>query len=1099
MLLLLGCCRVICAGQNTVANGDFALTGKDTIPASWALQSWGPPTGQISVGPAGFSGKSSLRITNSTEEQQTFLVQNIKLEPNTEYRISYFIKGDEIKGSKDFCGGAVYILDQGNSLFSMGTGLYRHAVGTFDWQLVEHVFNTKNLQAKSAALVLSLRQATGSVRFANVQVEKIEKKKEQAVHTDLYPVDLQHQSYHLCRNFPGALLLRMTLERALIPDNSLQLILELPAGIDYLGSVALLPGRDKANNLVFEHDSYEKSETERDGRKYHTYTVTLSPGFTSKLDMKYSWENYTRIYLQSNGEPGEYGKAYWKLRSKTTEFPEQSFTVTVLPPLELPKKACENFQLCVARLWNMNAPPGVSDAYINYWTSLQKRPWTSDPYYINAYPETERQKVYDNFHYTSHLASSVSMPWMGPLYNAVAENRFPGKFPKSVRTNGEEIPVSISPWYLIEDPENLIWGTLFDEYAEGIRKNPHIKAIAIDYEPGVNHCYSQASRERFRKFANLSEVPATSEIIAKYRNEWLKFRIEQHRLILQRLSQAIRSKLPGIRFWLISDPLQTGSQRVAEWCGVDVKASDPDIDMHQDMPYFAGLQFFENIKLNVTELEKPCFPLIDPSENMDMYYQRYSPEKVRQNILCVAALGGYGIGFWPNDVFDGRYLEAIKEGFRIVAEVEHIYAAGALPENSFSAVCRNVMAFEAEGADGQKVKITLPRLDQKIRVLRHRANETEVLTIFNFSDTLEAVIELTLPDANAENYRLHELVSGQKGGLSGNLVRNGFLLNVPANGLAVLKLDPGTADNAFDQTASTEILKKFQSGSIAEKKFKSFRHDNTAAYWGMVKDTDKAILFLEQGKGRLGIAALDDGEVLLWQPDGTGNNDVLYFQNRGFLGRFMFNSPDQLAAPYPFELTGIERKGNSPAASFEYQVPDYANASALKNPLTGLMIRKTITLTENGRECQLDYHFRNPTEAPMEFSFRVNNFPRLGGNIAGNKPLNTITTVNYGGVRFTPGSPTAEKLILDAPDGAKELRRNVIFGRIPVEVAPPTAIELHANNAVSEKMTISVEPPPTGIYSWSDTNVYTVEPISQEITLPPGKTLSWRCSYKLTK
>lgn len=67
------------------------------------------------------------------------------------------------------------------------------------------------------------------------------------------------------------------------------------------------------------------------------------------------------------------------------------------------------------------------------------------------------------------------------------------------------------------------------------------------------------------------------------------------------------------------------------------------------------------MKLNIFTLEKPCFPFIDPSENMAMYYSRYTPETVKQNILIVAALGGYGIGFWPNDIFDGRYLEAIKE------------------------------------------------------------------------------------------------------------------------------------------------------------------------------------------------------------------------------------------------------------------------------------------------------------------------------------------------------------------------------------------------------------------------------------------------------
>lgn len=103
-----------------------------------------------------------------------------------------------------------------------------------------------------------------------------------------------------------------------------------------------------------------------------------------------------------------------------------------------------------------------------------------------------------------------------------------------------------------------------------------------------------------------------------------------------------------------------------------------------------------------------------------------------------------GIGFWPNDIFDGRYLEAIKEGYRVVAGVEDFYAEPALPENSFKAVCRNVMEFDAVGSNGESVKLTMPQLDRKIRVLRHRRNGTELLTLFNFSDTLPAIVELAL-------------------------------------------------------------------------------------------------------------------------------------------------------------------------------------------------------------------------------------------------------------------------------------------------------------------------------------------------------------------
>ena len=90
---------------------------------------------------------------------------------------------------------------------------------------------------------------------------------------------------------------------------------------------------------------------------------------------------------------------------------------------------------------------------------------------------------------------------------------------------------------------------------------------------------------------------------------------------------------------------------------------------------------------------------------------------------------------------------------------------------------------------------------------------------------------------------------------------------------------------------------------------------------------------VEQGAARIGIAALDGGEIVAWQPEGGSGSDALYHHERGFLGRFSLNSPEQVAGPYPFELQSIMEKNGIPAVCFSYTVPDFANASAVKNPL----------------------------------------------------------------------------------------------------------------------------------------------------------------------
>lgn len=1107
MLLLF--CGIVSSAANLVKNGDFSSVNAEGKPEGWGTQSWGPPLGDFILDTQNFAGKApSLRIDNKKADFHSFLAQWVELESGTTYRISYFIKGENIKAKGTHDGGVVYLMDKGNPLFSMGTGLYRHAQGSFGWRRVEHTFRTQRLQSRSLALLLALRAATGSIWFDDIQIKKVKEKPDVSLSTRLYPVDYQKDSFFLCKDFPAALLLNINLDRKVIPGNFLQMELDLPEIVEYLASGALLPTGRRNGKPEFEKDQCRKIQIQRDGKKYTRCILTFAPDFTSKLNKTQAWENYNRIYLKAVSEAGSSGKIYWRIRSKEREFPEHSFTVNVLPELQLPEKSCNRFQLCISSPWNMNMLPEISDAYVGLWSSLQKRPWISLLYHFGAYPESERKKILGNFNHCIHLPASRGMPWIGPLYQAVTENLYPGKLPPSIGADGKPMPATVSPWYLIEDPEGLIWGKFFDGYAESIRKSPEVKAIAMDYEPGaLTHCFSEENRERFAAFAKLPSVPSTQEIIAKYRAEWLKFRVEQHRLIIQRLSRAIRTKLPGIEFWLISDPLQTGKQRVAEWCGVDVKASDPDIDLHQDMPYFTGLPFFETMKLNISTLEKPCFPFIDPSENMAMYYSRYTPETVKQNILIVAALGGYGIGFWPNDIFDGRYLEAIKEGYRVVAGVEDFYAEPALPENSFKAVCRNVMEFDAVGSNGESVKLTMPQLDRKIRVLRHRRNGTELLALFNFSDTLPAIVELALPDADGDFYSAEELAGRMRLAENGKIftggrVREGFLLEIPPNGTAVVRLarerESKVVKGGCDQKDLRLKLERIAARYAQQSQVKPYRSSNSAVRWGLLPDNDKAVLFLEQGAARIGIAALDGGEIVAWQPEGGSGSDALYHHERGFLGRFSLNSPEQVAGPYPFELQSIMEKNGIPAVCFSYTVPDFANASAVKNPLAGLRIEEEIALSEHGRKIMQTYRFMNPGKEPMRFSFKINNFPKIGSRFAGKEPLAGLTRISCGTLSYVPGVPKNERLFLASPDAAPELRRHLVFGRMPVEKVIPGPVTVEAGKGVCETLRIIPDGRTAGFYSWANLESgYTVEPVSEVLELPAGKTLVWRCVYLL--
>ncbi len=1107
------CLSVAFCAENLVLNGDFSAFNANGAPEKWGVQSWGPPLGEVSLDRSDFvDAPASLCIRNKDDVQQTFLTQGIRLEPNTSYSLSYYIKAENITGTKPFCGAMIYIMDSGNPLFSIGSSLYRHATGSFDWKKVEHKFKTGTLQGKSLSIILALRQASGCVHFDTVKLEKTEVPDRIAsLKTELYPVGFQNRTYSLCRNFPAALLLRMTLGRNPAAEGALRMILDLPEGIRYIGSGALLPVRNAKNELGFERDTFTSVPVERDGKKYTRYEITFAPGFADKLGPSFAWENYDRIYLKAEGPAGEAGKVFWRIRSRSMDFPEEFFHVTILPELSMPEKPCSAFQLCIARLWNMNSPENTGELYTKLWTSLRKRPWISDPYSFNAFSEAEKKRVLDSYNYSRHVASSYSMPWFGPLYNAVSQNRFKGKLPPSVGADGKAIPNTVSPWYLIEDPENLIWGVLAEEYAKDVSGKPHIRAIALDYEPGtMKHCFSEENRIRFRAFAGLQAVPSTEDILSKYKEAWLRFRIRQHQQILERISTMIRTKLPGVGFWLISDPLQTGRQRVSEWCGVDIQAADPIVDMHQDMPYITGIPFFEQMKLNITELKKPCFPFIDPTENMAMYYNRYTPEKVMQNIVAVAALGGYGIGFWPNDVFDGRYLHSVRDAYAAIAEAEPFYAEKAITAPEIRFESRNVVKLDASDEEGKNMQISFPQLDRNIRVLAHRKGHDFLITVFNYNENTPAFLELALPGADSPYYRIDDVLGGRSflsGGnsLSGKEVRDGFLAEVSPNGTLILRLtaeksSTGGIEKSVDLKQIREKLGTILTQYKKRSRVQPFRDGNSAAYWEVLKDGGRALLYLEQDGGRLGIAALDGGEVVSWEAAGRGKPDSLFHKGRGFLGRFMLNSPDQSPEPCAFEVAEVKRVDGNPCVVSQYRVPDFQNASAIRNPLKDLTIRQSILLCGKGKKFILSYEFMNPTVETMTFSFKVNNFPKIGSAYAGEKALNSITKIRSGSVRFTPAVSKTERLFLKDTDSASELRKHPLFARLEVEKCIPGAIRIEGGDEMREVLTIEPKQGYDGFYSWSNLEEgYTLEPISSIITLAPGKSAVWRCIYTLSR
>ena len=942
-----------------------------------------------------------------------------------------------------------------------------------------------------------------------MSAENTPREEAKALSTSIFPIRFQNNVYNLCESFPGCLLFKFTGDQKKLAGKSVVMSLELPEGIEYVGSSGYLPS-NIGETAAFAMDKFAVAQVDRSGRKYNRYEITIDPAICKRIGPKEAWCNFERLYLQAGtGTCGLSGNAFWEIKAGDESCGNGSFAINILPPLKTPTKKCSRFGLAVARMASLSVPKdSISDAWVGYWTGLHARPITFDLPLYGKYESKILRKISENFVFAMVEACGTA----GTSYfitNFAKECSFPPLIDKNGNTINSSVTL-VAPWYLIEDPDGLIWDKAFAKYAEFIKKSPvKVEAIIWDLEPGaMGHGFSGENREKFKEFAGLDKAPSVEEINKHHANKWFAFRVEQHHLIIQRFSKAMRKYLPEVKFVLCSDPVHAGKHPVADWCGVDVRLSDEDVDLHMHMPYYAGLQYYNDIEFNLKSLKKPNFPLIDPAEDMDYFYSKYSPEKVKQNVLASAALGCVGIGFWPEDAFDGRYLARIAEGFDMVAQAEDFYFASKAAEGEFKWEPVNVLRKTFKNEDGTDFEMQFPNLQEKVKVMAHKHAGQWLFTALNYDNANPAIVKLSLPEAATGWHQVLDIGSDNiltEGGrnLSDADLKRGFLVEVPSDGVKVIKVSPTTDAKLLlgRKALAQENLRENTHASLknisANNDLYTTKQEGVARIdWTSILENGARTPYLKMvGKERcLLIDSKMGADIVGWQDIKNKEDDLLVkWGDRGFLGRLVLSDNSQSPSPYDFRLTQTSFSNGAPEAVFQYRIPPYQGANPLPNPMDGLEITKTVTFSTDGKECRLKYEFRNdnPAKSAMKFGFRVNNYPRIGAFISGNKTVSQI-----GEVAFTDTEGKTWKIDSAAPQDSMILKKGVKTsfdgsGNVRADSSKDwNGAEVIATaknlNAVAIVKFIP-DPKAAGMYVWHSTNNYTVEFVSPDIELPYGE------------
>ena len=114
-------------------------------------------------------GGTAVRLENDSS-----IRRNLDLEPNTKYKLSFRIKGQDIASGKNQ--GARIMLNAGQNWGRItATPKNEPDSGTFDWKEGSGIIDTAKFKSGKIAIYLSIK-GTGTVWYADVKIEKQETK-----------------------------------------------------------------------------------------------------------------------------------------------------------------------------------------------------------------------------------------------------------------------------------------------------------------------------------------------------------------------------------------------------------------------------------------------------------------------------------------------------------------------------------------------------------------------------------------------------------------------------------------------------------------------------------------------------------------------------------------------------------------------------------------------------------------------------------------------------------------------------------------------------------------------------------------------------------
>lgn len=573
--------------------------------------------------------------------------------------------------------------------------------------------------------------------------------------------------------------------------DSPKLILELPEGIKVLCAWHGMQagGSYKIDGII----------SEDSGEDFVRWIIPLRKDILEKYIRKgpNKWSRSNLFIIFETGKDIKIDKAnaFWYLETNGQKGKEKPLEINIIPPLgEVKKPSRIKFYFYGPALFNcpdediwerifslfdrINIKGGVRHFSVSVGKKLAKRGW----------------QILD-------FGGEGWGGWAGGYWGVRNPNRIlkPGlKVEDIIITlrNGKKSKNrrSICPTYMIENSDP---GEVYFEEVKKRVKECYWEGVAgmiNDYEIAweksevspTRSCFCPRCKKAFAKFSNLNpeeiENLTPSEILSKYKSQWLKFRHWQLVKMMDIYNRAVKAVDPKLKSVVSSAPLT--------WSNYPIKVKNYDkyIDEHWPMAYKTGPSLMSLVEVTCKGLKKTVVPILAGE------YYGFPAEEVYMNIIAACSSGAKSIAYFPGDFgLNGSYIKAFAKASDKLFIVENFYLDGERIDKSVS----------VEKGTWDVIRYRVHKLKNKI-----------LITLFNYTPDNSALVKISLQEIENGEYFLYDPIdrilfqeSLIKKSWSEEELKDGFSYKIPENTIEFLVISKEEPEEIKDRIIGREIEK----------------------------------------------------------------------------------------------------------------------------------------------------------------------------------------------------------------------------------------------------------------------------------------------------